>query len=116
MEKARRKELLTEFRQSRPEAGVYRILNSGSGKALLASASNLQVVRNKLDFAQSTRSTSLLDRRLVKHAQAYGVEALSLEVLEVLQPTAEMTDAELGADLTALEELWREKLDAATLY
>ena len=84
MEKARKKELLAEFRQTRPAAGVYRIVNRQTGRALLASTENLQVVRNRLDFAQSSKGTSLLDRRLVKDAREQGIEVFALEVLEVL--------------------------------
>ena len=42
--------------------------------------------------------------------------AFALDVLEVLEVRPELTPAEIRADLATLEELWREKLDPATLY
>lgn len=38
-DKARRKELLAQYKQTHPEAGVYRIINGENGKVLLGSAS-----------------------------------------------------------------------------
>src|SRR5438105_470510 len=67
-DKARRKDLLNQYRRSGPEAAVYRIVNTRSGKALLGSTPNLGSVRGKLDFARATGSASVLDRRL--HAAA----------------------------------------------
>ena len=38
MDKAQRKELMTRYRQTRPEAGVYRIVNERSNRVLLGSS------------------------------------------------------------------------------
>ena len=59
-DKARRKELREQQAQSPPEAGVYLIRNTATGKSLLGAASNLASVRNKLAFAQSTGTTGVL--------------------------------------------------------
>lgn len=50
-EKARREELSTQFKQTRPEAGVYRIVNVRANNALLDSTPNLESVQNRLAFA-----------------------------------------------------------------
>jgi hypothetical protein len=115
-EKARRKQLLSDARHSRPEAGVYCIVNSRSGKALLGSAVNLASVRGKLEFARTTGTPSALDWRSVADAREFGLEALSLEVLEPLETTTDMTPARIRDDLNALEQLWRERLDPSLLY
>ncbi len=114
--KSRRKELAAEYRLTGPEAGVYRFVNSVTGKALLGSARNLGSMQSKLDFARKTGGISALDRKLLPDVREYGLEAISLEILEVLELRPEMTDSEVRADLTALEQLWREKYDPATLY
>src|SRR3569833_4420796 len=115
-DKARRKELLTEYKQNPPEAGVYRIVNNQNQKALLGSSANLASVTNKLKFAQSSNVPTVFDHRLAADVRQYGIQAFSMEVLEVLDIKPETTSAELQADLAALEALWREKLDPATLY
>jgi hypothetical protein len=77
---------------------------------------NLPSVQNKLEFARRTNGTGGLDHRLTKEIRELGIEAFSLEILEVLETRPEMTDAEIRADLATLEDLWREKLDPALLY
>lgn len=137
-DQARRKELRTKYQQTRPEAGVYRILNSQNGRALLGSAANLAGVRSKLEFARSV--DGVLDQRPGKDVsqfatwlggrggargsaqrfgedlRQFGIGAFSLEVLEVLETGPEMTAGEILEDLAALEELWREKLESSLLY
>lgn len=118
-EKNRRRELVAEYKRSHPEAGVYRVVNSQNGKQLLGFALNLGSVRSKIEFARSTNSSSglgALSHKLLADARQFGLEAFSLEILEVLDIRPEQTDAEIRADLAALEALWREKLDPATLY
>lgn len=113
---SRRKELLAHYKQTEPEAGVYRIRNSQNNKALLGSTPNLASIRNRLAFAQSTNMPGALDHRLRKDIGQFGLGAFSLEILEVLETTPEMTAAEIKADLATLEALWREQSDPALLY
>jgi hypothetical protein len=112
----RRKELKEQYKQSRPEAGVYRLVNRENGRYLLGSSPNLASMRNKLEFAQATNTPSAVDVRLRKEIDRYGIAAFSFEVLEVLEAGPEITRAQLLADLAALEELWREKLDPSLRY
>jgi hypothetical protein len=115
-DQARRKALREHYEQTPAEAGVYRIVNRVTGKALLGATPNLPSMRNKLDFAHSTGSTGVFDYRLRADVLQYGVAAFELEVLETLDVKPEMTPAQIRADLAALEDLWREQLDPATLY
>lgn len=57
-----------------------------------------------------------LDHRLAKDIRQFGLAAFSLEVLDILERTAEMTADEVLRDLAALEALWQEKLDASLMY
>jgi hypothetical protein len=107
---------LAEYRQQGPEAGVYCIRNTRTGRLLLGSSLNLASMRGKLEFSRSTGTTSALDRRLQPDLREFGLEAFELEVLEVLELRPDATPARLRDDLAALEQLWREKLDSAQLY
>jgi hypothetical protein len=113
---ARRKELQAHYKQTRRPAGVYRIVNRKTQRAFLASTPNLDNVRSKMAFAVSTGMAGVFDRRLRADIEQCGIDAFSLEVLEELDIAPGATDAEIRADLTALEELWREKQDPALLY
>jgi hypothetical protein len=115
-ESARRKALRARFEQTRREAAVYLLRNRRTNRALLGSTLDLASVRNKLEFAQSTNTASALDHRLSKDIRQFGIDAFTLEVLEVLEVTSERTPEQVRADLTALEELWRERLDPSELY
>ena len=115
-ERARRKELLAQYRQTRPEAGVYRIINIRNGKALLGSSTNLASERSKLQFAKSSRNPGVLEWRLLKDIGQFGLDAFSFEVLEVLEMKSETTTAEIRRDLATLESPWRERFDPALLH
>lgn len=115
-DKARRKELTEQYRQTIPEAGVFLIRNAGNGRALLGSTVDLGSLRNKLEFARTTNMPSVLDGRLTRDIEQFGIDSLSLEVLEVVEVSPEMTDGQVRDDLATLESLWREKLGSSTLY
>ncbi len=115
-DQARRKELRAQYKQTHPEAGVYRIINHENSKVLLSSSPNLASVRNRLAFAKSTNSPGALDQRLRDDIRRFGIDAFSLEILEVLETKPEMTPAEIRDDLAVLEELWRERQDPLLLY
>jgi hypothetical protein len=115
-DKSRRKELSASYKQSHPEAGVFRIVNARNGKVLLGSAANLASMRNKLEFARSTSTPSALDRKLQDDIREFGLEAFSFEVLESFEPSPELTATKIREELAVLEALWREKLDPALLY
>ena len=118
-DKSRRKQLTADYKRTHPEAGVYRVVNTKTGRVLLGSSLNLNSVRSKLEFARSTKSPgalAALDHRLTSDIHQYGLDAFALEILEVLDIRSEMTPAEIRNDLATLEALWREKLDPAQLY
>ena len=51
----------------------------------MGSTPNLQSVRSKLEFAKSTRTTGVMDRRLHDDIRQFGIDAFAFEVLEVLE-------------------------------
>ena len=111
-----RRELKAQYRERKTEAAVYRILNSRNGKSLLGTTTNLEALRNRVDFAKSTGSPSGFDGRLAADIREFGLAAFSLEILEVLPMTAEKSRTTLLNELKLLEQLWREKLGGQPLY
>jgi hypothetical protein len=114
--KEERRSARAQYKQSHPEAGVYRLVNTRTGRTLLGSTPNLAGLHNRLAWAKSTSTPSALDRRLQADAREYGIDVFELEVLDVLQPEPETTDAQIRDELATLEALWRERSDAAQLY
>lgn len=115
-EQIRRKALRAHYKHAHPDAGVYRIRNDRNNRILLGSSPNLASIRNKLEFARSTNTASVLDRRLSNDLREFGIGAFSLEVLDVLDVRPEMTRADILENLSVLEALWRERLDPSLLY
>ncbi len=115
-EKTRRKELVDEYKQNRPEAGVFRIVNNRNNRVLVGSTSNLASMESKMRFARSTGSASALHFALKEDGRKFGIEAFDLEILEVLDTKPESTSDQILSDLAVLESLWREKQDPSLLY
>ena len=69
-----------------------------------------------MEFARSTNAATIFGYKMAPDVRTYGIDAFSLEILEVLDVRPEMTQAEILADLKTLEELWREKQDPSLLY
>jgi hypothetical protein len=116
VDKARRKTLTEQFQQAAPDAGVYRITNRSTGQSLLGSTANLAGIRNRFEFARSTKSAATLDHRLREDITRFGWDAFSLEVLDTIEVTPAMTREEIASDVATLEALWREKADPSRLY
>jgi hypothetical protein len=106
----RRRELRTSYEQRTPEAGIYALRNTDSGKILVCSSTDLRSVRNRFDFARSTGSVGALDGRVASDARKVGVAAFALEILDRLSVEPDMTPDQLSADLAELERLWKAKL------
>ncbi len=115
-DRARRRELLSEYRRTTPEAGVYALRNTRTGRVLLGSSPNLAALRNRFEFARSTASLGALDQRLRGDAAHFGIDAFELEILEVLDEDPARPPSGLARDLATLEELWREKLAGTEMY
>jgi hypothetical protein len=107
--KARRKELRDEAARAPIDAGVYRIVNRQTGTSWVGSTSDLRAYRNRFEFARSMGTPQAFEQRIRVEAERSGVEAVELEVLEVVSPRADATADEIRADLAVLEEVWRQK-------
>lgn len=115
-DQSRRKELKENYRQTPREAGVYRFVNGQTGQMFIGTSADLNSVRGKLSYAQATGAGSIFDRRMRPAVTQYGVASFTLEILEIFEPTPEMTRADILRDLAVLEELHREQYDPALLY
>ena len=115
-EQQRRKDLVAEYQRNGPEAGVWRIVDTVTGKALLGTSMNLAGTKNRFEFARSTDTIGGLDHRVHADVKEHGFATFEVEVVEVLERRPEATEAEVREDLAALEALVREGIDPDLLY
>ncbi len=111
-DKASRKKLIEQYRQSRPEAGIYRIINGVTGRWYLGSDTDINTMAGKMDFARNTGMYGILPGNLQHEILRDGFENFQLEILERMPVKPETTAQELKEELKILEALWREKLGA----
>jgi hypothetical protein len=102
-----RKARIREYRETPRPMGVYRVHNTVSGKSLIAGSTDLNAALNR-QRAQ-LRFGGHPDRQLQADWNQLGADAFVFEVLDTIEPRDE-PGYEPGADLDALEALWREKL------
>jgi len=102
-----RKELIRKYKETPRTAGVYRVINTASGKALVGTSldapSMLNRHRAQLRMGGHPRS------ELQKDWDAEGPDAFVFEILDTLEPSDD-PDYDPEDDLRTLEELWLEKL------
>jgi DNA-binding CsgD family transcriptional regulator len=102
----RRKELKQQYKEVKPEAGVYQIRNNLNQKAYVAATTNLKTMNGKLFQLQMG---SHMNKRLQEEWLQYGEEAFVFEILEVLEDKKEGY-FDRKEELKKLEDKWLEKL------
>jgi hypothetical protein len=110
----RRKELVSQYKERRLCGGVYRITNERNGKHLLSHAVDIKAVQNRHRFLVTTGTC--VYHKLRDDWQECGAEAFLFEVLEELEMKEGQSRDDFEGDLLALEQLWRERLDASKEY
>ena len=115
-EKTNRKEIIAQYKQTKKDAGVYRIINNMTGKYFLSSCLDINGEGNKFEFAKSTNTPGFSARKLANLLEKQGFNDFSFEVLELLDIKPEMTDAQVKEEIKLLEEIWREKLGTENEY
>ncbi|RNB86020.1 DUF2087 domain-containing protein [Brevibacillus panacihumi] len=106
VEMDRRQVLKMQYKETKPQAGVYQIKNVKNGKVLIMSSPNLKTMNGKkFMLQQGTFPNPMLQKDL----EEWGADAFEFEVLEVLEdknePGFRVSDA-----LEKLEEKWLDKI------
>jgi len=105
-----RKELIREYKERRPQMGVYRVLCTTTGDSLVAASKDVNSLLNR--HRAQLRTNAHPSRALQSAWKAHGPDAFTFEVLELLEPL-DKPDYDPIDDLTILEEIWLEKLELA---
>lgn len=105
-----RKKLIQEYKNRKPNMGVYQIRNKVNGKIQVLSSLNLDGALNRFKFDLKMGLTiGLWERELKEDLARYGPENFVLEALDRLKPVEE-PGYDYREDLKALEALYLEKL------
>ena len=107
MDKDRRKELARAYRETVKPMGVFRVLSSSSGRAVVGSSKDLSSILNR--HQAQLRVGGHPDKVLQKEWDCLGADAFVFEVLDTLEPSEE-PGYDPADDLKALEAMWRERL------
>ena len=105
----RRKEIHREYKERVKPSGVFQIKNLANGKVLLGSSLNLEGPLNKHRFM--LRINSHPNQELQKDWNELGSDQFSFEIQETIQ-IKDDPNFNLKDELTLLEEIWLEKLQA----
>jgi hypothetical protein len=109
-----RREISKTYKERKLRGGVFAITNAVNGKYLIGYAADLASIQNRFQFAAATGSA--VHPRLRQDWADFGGQAFRLDVLEELEQRPDQSQAEFMADLQALEELCRARLDAKKAY
>ena len=113
-EKEKRRDLARQYKERAVTGGVWAVVNRETGRILLGSDMDPAGSRNRFAFAQKTGSCVLL--KLNGDWQKYGPDAFEFSVLEEIEMQPDQTLRQFREDLSALEEIWREKLTGKLFY
>lgn len=103
----RRKEIIREYKENPPPAGIFRITNTATGKILIGKGLNVKGKINS-NLAQ-LKFGGHRNKELQEDWNRYGPEVFSCEVLDYLKENPLHPERQAD-ELAELFELWLEKL------
>jgi len=106
-----RKALIRQYKETPRPAGVFRVTNSRTGKALVGSSPDAPAMLNRI--RAQLQMGAHPNRALQRDWYTEGADAFSFEVLDLLSPK-EGSEADPAEELRLLEELWLDKLGLAS--
>jgi hypothetical protein len=96
-----------EYKENPPDAGVYRIRNTATGRIVVGAAVNAAGRLNRHRF--QLRGGSHPDAELQADWNELGEDAFEFEVLDHLEPRDD-PDYDPTDDLALLQSMWRDRL------
>ncbi|MDD3199409.1 MAG: GIY-YIG nuclease family protein [Eubacteriales bacterium] len=114
IDKERKKEILSEYKQRKTTGGVYKITNTANGKYMLKAEVDLQSFQNRFNF--SMRINSCLHPIMQKDYNEFGAGVFVLEFLEEVEKKDNESNSGFRDRLKRLEEVWAEKFDREQSY
>lgn len=114
IDKDRKKEIVSEYKQRKTTGGVYKITNTANGKYMIKSEVDLQSFQNRFEFTQKTRGC--LHTKLQRDFNEFGPDVFTLEFLQEVEMKEDESRMGFKDRLKKLEEAWAEKYDSEKAY
>ena len=105
--KNRRKELLEQFKQMKPEMGIFRIRSKQGGKCCLETSQNLNGKINSIVFQLNAGVHPY--RELQQEWNEYGQDGFTIEILERLKYGKDEQKDDYSEELAIMKMIWEEK-------
>ncbi|MEN6350383.1 MAG: GIY-YIG nuclease family protein [Syntrophomonas sp.] len=108
MDKNRKKELITQYKQAKPPMGLLIIRSHNSKKYYIEGTQDL---RGKINGAKVRLESGWHpNRELQKEWEEFGPENFTIEILENLEYDDAEAKTDYKEDLNLLQMIWEEKL------
>lgn len=104
----RKKELKEQYKQMKPDMGIFMIRPNFSNKCYIEGTKNLRGTLNGTGFKLEMGSHT--NRELQKEWKEHGKENFTIEVLEQLEYDEDEAKTDYSDDLELLRMDWEEKL------
>ncbi len=104
----RRKELKAQYKEMKPEMGIYIIKAKSSNKCFIEAVKGLSATINGSIF--KLKMGGFPNRELQREWKDQGLEAFDIEVLEHLEYDKDDDKTDYSEELTLLKMLWEDKL------
>ena len=104
----RKKELKMQYKQARPEMGIFIIRSKVNNKCYLQTTQDLRGVMNGA-IARLTGGMHI-NKELQKEWTDFGSENFTFEILENLEYDKDESKTDYAEDLALLQMIWEEKL------
>lgn len=111
MDRERKKELITSYKQQKAVAGLHLIENLSTGRALLLPTPNVAGAESRFAFG---RGTGMSPHPAIKDWRD-GVD-FRITLLDTLEIEDDWDRRRIKEELQTLSELWREKLGERDWY
>ncbi|AGA56644.1 hypothetical protein Theco_0423 [Thermobacillus composti KWC4] len=106
----RRKELIEQYKQMKPDMGIFRVRLKDGVKCFLETSQNLKGKMNSVRFQLEMGSHP--NKELQRDWKEYGPDRFEFEVLELLPYSKDESKIDYSEELEILRHIWEEKLTA----
>ena len=104
----RRRELKREYKESKPDMGVFMIRSKSSGKTYIEATRNLKSGINRARFTLNFGSH--LHSDLQGDWNEKGEADFEMEILEILEYKEDKQETDYTDELELLRDMWQERL------
>lgn len=104
----RRKALIEQYKQMKPDMGLFRVRLKDGGKCFLETSQNLKGKMNSVRFQLDAGNHP--NRELQRDWQRYGPDRFEFEVLELLPYDKDESKTDYAEELAILKHIWEERL------